>query len=303
MRDIIFELNKATNSRQQVDQLLQRERNTSYWNDRARQHGPALKATASTSWIRAAVLRRLRRLVTPNSAILELGCGNASSLLAPLSYDHVTYGIDLSFEMLSLARRYHPTIGGLVRADVCCVPFQTGSFDIVYTSRCLINVLSREMQYQALEEAFRVAKPNGTVVLIENFAEAVDAINDLKKRYPAGAAIEDSHNLLMSLQGTVERCTEFGWKVISIHSNPLSSFVAHIILGRFVHASTYDDRVRRPSRVREVVKAALYPGFFLLTCLDDLFGSWLPPFGKDVMLILRKGDKTAGVSRNVRSCA
>ena len=164
-------------TKQRLQYSTKRAGNSSYWTNRALQYGSTLSATASSSWIRTAVLRRLRRLVKPNSSVLEIGCGNASSLLGALSRDREAYGVDLNTEMLSLAQEYHNRVKGLARADACCVPFRDASFDFVYTSRCLINVLDAQMQRQAMREAFRVAKPSGTVIFVENFEEPLIRMN------------------------------------------------------------------------------------------------------------------------------
>ena len=42
------------------------------------------------------------------------------------------------------AKQEHDRIKGLVRADACRLPFADGRFNVVYTSRCLINVLDSD---------------------------------------------------------------------------------------------------------------------------------------------------------------
>ncbi|MGH9539186.1 MAG: class I SAM-dependent methyltransferase, partial [Terriglobales bacterium] len=157
--------------------LQKRGANNAFWTNQAVRHGSALEATASTDWVRAASLRRLKQLIKPTDETLEVGCGNASSLLGPLSHCCRAYGADLTLEMLIAAREEHPAIKGLVRSDACRLPFPDGKFGVVYTSRCLINVLDSAMQTLAIREVFRVAKPGGSVILIENFEEPVAAVN------------------------------------------------------------------------------------------------------------------------------
>ena len=60
-------------------------------------------------------------------------------------------------EMLQNAKRHHPKARGLSRSDACYLPFKAGSFDVVYSSRCIINVLTEEMQQVAVSEIFRVS--------------------------------------------------------------------------------------------------------------------------------------------------
>lgn len=282
--------------------LSKRALNNAHWANEASQYGSSLSATASTAWTRSAVLRRLRKLIKPKSSVLEVGCGNASSLLGPLSYDCEAYGIDLTAEMLLLAKQYHKRVKALVRSDACYVPFRDASFDFVYTSRCLINVLDPKMQHLAMREVFRVAKPNGTVVFVENFEEPLTQLNLARERHGAGPQIIDQHNLALNLQETLAYSKKLGWNAIRIQGNTLASFVAHIILGRFFRgrargriAEWSSGRIRGAGRWRligwkckQMVEWGLYPLYFVLTWLDDCFGARLPLLGKDVMITFRR---------------
>jgi ubiquinone/menaquinone biosynthesis C-methylase UbiE len=187
------------------------------------------------------------------------------------------YGADITLEMLVAAREEHDHIKGLVRTDACQLPFPDGRFDIVYTSRCLINVLDSAMQSLAIRELFRVVKPEGTVVLIENFEEPVDATNRAIKKWASGKLIYDEHNLLLNLERTLASGREFGWRPVRIYSNTLASFITHTAIRK----------VGR-SRGSGLINRHLYPLYGILTWLEDLFGAQLPRFGKDTMVVFNR---------------
>ena len=64
--------------------LKRRVANNAYWADKAIRQGNALEATESTRWVRGSSLRRIEESVLrKGDCTLEVGCGNASSLLAP----------------------------------------------------------------------------------------------------------------------------------------------------------------------------------------------------------------------------
>jgi len=253
--------------------LLKRKSNNAFWSARAVQYGKSLTATASTSWVRSASLRRLRNIVRPSDSTLEIGCGNASSLLGPLSEDCRTFGVDLTEEMLSVAKKHHVKIQGLARADARELPFKTASFDVVYTSRCLINLLDPEVQRMAIREALRVTKPSGIVILIENFEEPV-----ARMRRQGGDGTWDENNLLLSLRKTMHLCRELGWHPVRIHGNTLASFVAHSVVGRM-------------PRGQRFVEWLLSPLCGALTRIEDAFGRRLPLVGKDTMIAFSKSRK------------
>ena len=254
-----------------------RAANSAFWSDQATRHGIALEATATTNWVRAASLRRLKRLVRRNDSTLEIGCGNASSLLRPLSYFCRAYGVDITFEMLAAAKGAEGRIRGLARSDACRLPFTDEQFDVVYTSRCLINVLDPEMQSLAMREAFRVAKRDGMVLFIENFDKPVAATNRAIKEWGGGDPIVDEQNLLLGLQRTLEVAQGAGWRLVRIQGNTLASFLVHVLVPKIA--------------LRKAVIAVdrlFYPLYTTLTWIEDLFGSHLPLFGKDTMVIFKR---------------
>jgi SAM-dependent methyltransferase len=257
--------------------LQKRIANSAFWTKQAIQHGSALEATASTDWVRAASLRRLKSAIRENARTLEIGCGNASSLLGPLSHSCRAFGVDITFEMLAAAKQAQKRIKGLARADACRLPFPDGEFDVVYTSRCLINILDPEMQFLAIRELFRVTKQNGTVVLIENFQEPVAAMNRAIEEWSAGEPVIDEHNLLLGLERTLEIGTEAGWRPVSIQGNTMASFLANIMIRKISWR-----------RGATVINRLLYPLYSLLTRIEDRFGSRFPLFGKDTMVILER---------------
>jgi hypothetical protein len=144
------------------------------------------------------------------------------------------------------------------------------------------------MQRQAMREAFRVAKPSGTVIFVENFEEPLIRMNLARERYGAGATIRDQHNLVLNLQETLAYSKKLGWNAISIQGNTLASFGAFIILGRFIGQKSGQIAEGPGARFRQIAKWALYLAFSVLTWLDDCFGARLPLFGKDIMVVFKK---------------
>jgi ubiquinone/menaquinone biosynthesis C-methylase UbiE len=257
--------------------LKLRTLNASFWSAMATRHGGSLSATASTPWVRTASLRRLKRVIRPGDRVLDVGCGNGSSLLGPLSSECRAYGVDMTEEMLRNAKKHHPEARGLCRSDACSLPFQSGSFDVVYSSRCVINVLTEEMQHVALSEIFRVVKPNGTVVLMENFEEPMARMNQVREVCRAGPPIVDTHNLQLNLQRTLEYSRSLGWTVTRTHSNTWASFVANVLMARIARrrGSWFAGRI-------------LHPMYVSLCWLEDHSPVSLPLFGKDTTVVLSK---------------
>jgi len=257
--------------------LQKRIANNAFWTKQVIQHGSGLDATASTDWVRAASLRRLKSVLHENSRTLEIGCGNASSLLGPLSHSCRAFGVDITFEMLLTAREEQNEIKGLARADACHLPFPDETFDVVYTSRCLINILDSAMQQLAIRELFRITRRSGAVILIENWEEPLAAMNRAIEAWGAGEPIRDEHNLPLELERTMVAGKEAGWHPVRIQGNTMASFLANVLIRKISWR-----------KGASTINRLIYPLYSLLTRAEDRFGSGLPVFGKDTMVIFKQ---------------
>ena len=65
---------------------------------------------------------------------------------------------------------------------------------MVYSERCLINILDWEEQKQALNEICRVLKPGGFYLMLENFTDGLTNINKARKEFGLEALTEAYHN-------------------------------------------------------------------------------------------------------------
>jgi malonyl-CoA O-methyltransferase len=91
-------------------------------------------------------------------AALDAGCGSGRYLKALQDRGAVAMGVDLSDAMLARAR----TIGSrIVRADLCALPFEAQSLDLVVCGLALGDVAALDA---AIAEMARVLRPGGTVI-------------------------------------------------------------------------------------------------------------------------------------------
>lgn len=95
-----------------------------------------------------------------NKKVLMLGCGTGeeSKLLETFgaSSKQLT-GIDLSSKSIEIAKKSYPNIEFVV-GDMNDLPFQSDSFDFVYSSLAIHYNATPEKVY---EEVYRILKPNG----------------------------------------------------------------------------------------------------------------------------------------------
>lgn len=103
-----------------------------------------------------------------NSCVLEVGCGTGAISRAILNLDKVAEvtGIDPSPVFIDYANRLSQDIPGLTFqvGDARNLEFEDGSFDLVVFHTTLCHVPGPE---QALDEACRVLRPGGTLVIFD----------------------------------------------------------------------------------------------------------------------------------------
>ena len=145
--------------------------------------------------------------------VLDLGSGGGIDVL--LSAKRVgptgkAYGLDMTDEMLALARRNQAKAGAsnveFLKGEIEDVPLPGGSVDVVI-SNCVINLSADKAR--VLKEAFRVLKPGGRfavsdVVCRGDIPEAVRRSMELWVGCVAGALEEGEYRRLLGEAGFVD---------------------------------------------------------------------------------------------------
>jgi SAM-dependent methyltransferase len=142
--------------------------------------------------------------------VLDLGSGGGIDVF--LSARRVgptgkVYGVDMTDEMLALARRHQQDAGvrnvEFLKGDIEAIPLPGNSVDVVI-SNCVINLA--ENKDRVLHEAFRVLRPGGRfavsdVVARSAVAPAVRENLDLWTDCVAGALSEDDYRTKLASAG------------------------------------------------------------------------------------------------------
>jgi SAM-dependent methyltransferase len=93
--------------------------------------------------------------------ILDAGCGTGS-ILKQLGNSEKNVGIDLAPEAISLCRQRG--LDNVYQADICALPFNNASFDIVICSSVLYHQWVKDIA-GAVREIGRVLRPGGLLLL------------------------------------------------------------------------------------------------------------------------------------------
>lgn len=109
-------------------------------------------------------LEPLYHYVLPEEKVLDVGCGNGRLLSIFKDIDINYTGVDNSKKLIEIAKKTYPSAAFLV-ADALCLPFSANYFDKVYSVAVLHHIPSEELRLKFLEEAKRVLRPGGLLIL------------------------------------------------------------------------------------------------------------------------------------------
>jgi ubiquinone/menaquinone biosynthesis C-methylase UbiE len=108
------------------------------------------------------------RVVPPKKGlkVLDVGCGTGAQLAIYQEGGCEVCGIDLSHPMLRVARSKLDGKSVLTNGDAIRMPYPNDTYDLVLSS-LFLHQLNSPSRSAALEEAMRVLKPDGQILLID----------------------------------------------------------------------------------------------------------------------------------------
>lgn len=164
-----------------------------FWDQQAEKFEDDPKANTPDPWIHrievAAVTRILKTLPSALD-VLDLGCanGHTTRLLSSEFPGHKVVGGDLSAKMIDVARGRLAKQGSSASAnlrfevmDMLDLEREKGRFDVVLTTRGLINLPDTESQWKAIEGIAESLRPGGHYIAVENFRQAQERLNAVRK--------------------------------------------------------------------------------------------------------------------------
>lgn len=166
---------------------LQRSKfNHAYWEKNATQY----KTSHSVSWGDANMIqleiKNILNYIEDGDYVLDAGCSNGYSTFAIASARNIKVkAFDYSKKSIKYAiyaqqerdekkkiKFYHGNILNIDEYD--------NTFDKVYTIRVIINLLSWNLQKRAIQEMYRILKPNGLFLMSEAFMGSLRNLNKLR---------------------------------------------------------------------------------------------------------------------------
>ena len=117
-------------------------------------------------------------LITPNSHVLEIGCGNGKNMQYILkNIDCKLVGIDTCQNFVNMCKENNLDV---YNNSILNLNFNDNSFDYIACIAMFHHILTNDDQIKAMKEILRVMKPGATGIITCWATEQPDS-NDLKK--------------------------------------------------------------------------------------------------------------------------
>ncbi len=171
-----------------------------FWSEQADKHGADHSASWGDYHMINLEIEAIGEHIHAGLDVLDVGCANGYSTFHQIERnpDSIT-GIDFSESMIREAnklRAEHPARERLrfELGNAKAIDFEDNRFDVVYTTRTLINLPTWGEQKQAVSECVRVCKPGGKVILSEAFWEPLTLLNAMRTLVNLPPLVEHDFN-------------------------------------------------------------------------------------------------------------
>jgi ubiquinone/menaquinone biosynthesis C-methylase UbiE len=171
-----------------------------FWNLQADKFGTSHSASWGDKYAIDLEIQTIGRWIKEGDKVLDVGCANGYSAIHHLdrNISSIT-GVDSSKGMIREAQKTQAKCGSLEKlffevGDVRKLRFENDTFDVVYTTRTLINLPTWDEQKQGISECIRVCKVGGTIIFSEAFWEPLVLLNSLRSLKSLTPLVEPDFN-------------------------------------------------------------------------------------------------------------
>jgi ubiquinone/menaquinone biosynthesis C-methylase UbiE len=224
-----------------------------FWDGMAKEHGPSDLATAPDHHYRRMEIGCLLRVLDniPHETILDVGCGNGYTTLeiAKKFPEAMITGVDFSDAMIVEANKRAVPNVEFFEGDVLSLSRNKHllgqKYDVVISTRCLINLANWEEQKVGILEMRRMLAPEGKLVLVENVQEGLNNLNDVRAKLGLDPIKVPWHNKYLPQGDLMKFFTELQGHLLSME------FVENIgnmyyVASRVIYAKMCKDQGIKP---------------------------------------------------------
>ncbi len=187
-----------------------------YWNSQADEFGASHAASWGDNYAIQLEIETIGKYLTPGADVLDVGCANGYSTFHHLDKNvRSITAVDFSAAMIREAKTAQARRAGAKNisfevGDIRKLRFADNTFDVVYTTRTLINLPTWNEQKQGVAECLRVCRRSGKVILSEGFWEPLVLLNAMRTLKSLPPLVEHDFNRYLKKSVLEEFLTSWG---------------------------------------------------------------------------------------------
>lgn len=182
--------------------IMQKDFIKEYWNENAQKFQGSYKASWGDIHAINLEIETISQYIKDGDNVLDVGCANGYSTLSQWKNKRLEsiVGVDYSSNMIQYAKHNQNKFGlqdeniKFYEGDIRKLKFEDNTFDVVYTTRVLINLPNWEQQKQGISECIRVTKKGGKIILSEAFWEPLVLLNSIRQIVNLKPLVEHDFN-------------------------------------------------------------------------------------------------------------
>jgi ubiquinone/menaquinone biosynthesis C-methylase UbiE len=197
-----------------------------FWSSQADKFGTSHEASWGDSYAINLEIQTIGQYIQEGDTVLDVGCANGYSTLYHLDKNVSSIiGVDFSEAMIREAQknkveRGSPDNVSFEVGDIRNLRFENDTFDVVYTTRTLINLPTWHEQKRGISECIRVCKVGGKVIFSEAFWEPLVLLNSLRTLKSLPPLVEHDFNRYLKQKSLSEFLVsmEYQFEVVDFSS-------------------------------------------------------------------------------------
>ena len=172
-----------------------------HYRKEAKEHGLSPSATMHDATTRRLEIETLLSYLKAGDKVLEIGCGNGTaSVMIGRAKKMTMTCVDFSPDLIALAKK-QPTkdVKGSIsfREQDILQLSEKPAYDVVFTERCIINLLDRKDQKEALGRMVAALRRGGRLLLLEAYLDGLADLNRARTEVGLREVSPAYHNLLL----------------------------------------------------------------------------------------------------------
>lgn len=219
-----------------------------YWEDRAKSAQLNVTATTDDVYLRSlevkTFINEIKKIKKKNLRILDIGCGDGFTTISVAREVKGSkfIGVDYSENMIanaknrlkseasSVAKRLDFFVGD---ATKLMEQFKPGEFDVIISSRCLINLTTPNQQYKTIGDISKILKRGGVYLGIENFLDGNNELNKVRKELGLNEISVRWHNLFFKPNEYLTKTKKMFKNVEIINFTSAYYFATRVIYSKY----------------------------------------------------------------------